>query len=240
MSFLDDIDLDEPIIQVGAVDLHARIAELEAQLAGKKPKNARHSKENPNWQTPELELASARIALGGRIGFDPWSCVSGNARVGADEWRGPDHPDPSKRDGFAEWPAFDTGFANHPGGTTTKAWAHVGAMAKLSKFGALIWEGFSVEQVCVLGPEDNGSIPPYRERWAAGVFYPTDFSIAFLRKRVHYIDPDKPDRLSRPGHANFAIGIGTDPALFELGYGARGQIIHGIYTRLRFPNHKYL
>ena len=204
----------------------------------KHTKNVRHSSEQPNWQTPEIQLTAARIALGGTIDFDPWSCVSGNARVKANMWYGPDHPDPRQRDGFAMWPMVSTVFCNHPGGTTARAWARVTKElcdCGEASFERAIWEGFSVEQLCTLGPK--GASSPFTARYMCGPFYPVDFSIVLLRQRVHYLDPDKPDRPSRPGHANYVLGIGTNPALFEIAYQARGQIIHGDYTRLLFPDH---
>lgn len=190
------------------------------------PPNVRHSAENPDWQTPQEDIDCARTALGGVIGLDPFSCISGNARVGALEWLGPDHPDPSRRDGFsAKWIA-DTIYENHPGGTTALAWEKTCAEYASRHFRALIWMGFSVEQVCILS--DPGERDEPREvRWARGAFVPTDFSLCFLRKRVHFIDAGRPERPSRPGHANFVIGVGVDPTLFELAYARRGQCIHG-------------
>lgn len=193
-------------------------------------KNARHSKENPNWQTPEPDLDAARVALGGVIALDPFSCASANARVKALDYFGPDHPDPARRDGFgADWAAA-TVFENHPGGTTKKSWQKT-CYEYVKHHFALVWMGFSIEQVCILS-EPNLEIMPgvfetNEDRWLRGAFVPTDFSVCYLRNRVHFIDADRPDRPDRPGHANYVLGIGTDPALFERAYLPLGQVAHG-------------
>ncbi len=193
-----------------------------------KTRNARHSKENPNWQTPQEDIDCARAALGGRIELDVFSCASANLRVQADDFFGPDHLDAGMRDAFRVPWAAKTILENHPGGMTKKSWEKTCAEYKAGNFKSLIWIGFSVEQVCTLSEPDNGEVVG---RIGRGEFVPTDFSLCFLRKRIHFIDPDKPDRPSRPGHANFICGIGTDPVLFERAYRHRGQIIHGALAR---------
>lgn len=204
-------------------------AQSHVEVAKRKPKNARHSKENPNWQTPEEDIACARAALGGRIDLDPFSCVSGNARVGAARWFGPDHPDPTCHDGFARPWCAGSVYENHPGGTTKRAWKKTCDEWLAGNYERLIWMCFSIEQLCILA-EPNEDFETDDARWRRGVFVPTDFSICFLRQRVHFIDADKPDRPDRPGHANAVIGIGTDPSTFEAAYRGRGQFTHGALT----------
>ena len=184
--------------------------------------NARHSKEQPNWQTPTEDIQAARVALGGRIDLDVFSCASAQLRVGALDYFGPDHPSLLRRDGFAAPWRAETIFCNHPGGTLKKSWQKVCREYRAGHFRRLIWIGFSVEQVCVLSEPGSPSI-----RWAEGRFVPTDFSICFLRKRIHFIDPDRPDRPDRPGHANFILGIGTEPSTFTDTYADLGQCTHG-------------
>lgn len=192
--------------------------------------NVRHSRENPDWQTPPEDVDGARMALGGHIDLDVFSCASGNARVGAADYLGPDHPDPARRDGFdVPWIA-GTIYANHPGGTTKRAWQKTCAEYALGNFRALVWMAFSVEQICILsdphvGPD--GQPEPREVRWARGVFVPTDFSVCFLRARIGFVDARNPDRRSAPAHANAIIGVGTDVQKFELAYNHRGQCVHG-------------
>jgi hypothetical protein len=194
--------------------------------APKKPKNARHSKENPDWQTPQLDIDCARAALGGAIDLDPFSCVSGNARVGAGTWFGPDHPNPNFRDGFAmSWKA-GTVFVNHPGGTTKRAWKKSVDEWLAGNCSSIVWMGFSVEQVCILS-DPNGDFESDEARWARGAFVPTDFSLCFLRQRIAFIDANNPTRPPRPAHANYVLGIGVDLSRFEAAYRGRGQVIHG-------------
>jgi hypothetical protein len=192
--------------------------------------NARHSKENPDWQTPEPDLDAARVALGGVIELDPFSCASAQLRVHATDYFGLDHPDPERRDGFkADW-AASTVFENHPGGTTKRAWAK-SCYEYVKHHFALLWMGFSVEQVCVLAEPNMEIVPGVQEtdqqRWARGCYVPQDFSVCYLRHRIHFIDAKRPDRPDRPGHANFVIGVGTRPELFERAYKPLGQISHG-------------
>jgi hypothetical protein len=230
--------LDLSSLNLGApapvIDDEARIAELEAELARlrpKKRKNARHSKENPNWQTPADELEFARAALGGKIDLDPFTCAQANERVGATTWFGPDHPDITLRDGFAcSWIA-ETVLENHAGGTTKRAWRKTCDELVAGHCQRVIWIGFSVEQVCILADVGDDSNETDESRWARGAFVPTDFSVCFLRSRIHFIDGDNPTRPSRPGHANFIVGIGIDPATFEAAYRGRGRFTHGALTR---------
>ena len=196
----------------------------------KKPKNARHSKENPNWETPSEDIELARVALGGHIDLDVFSCARANARVGAGDFLGPDHPNPARRDGFtAPWIA-DAIFENHPGGTTKRAWAKTCAEYHAQHYQQLVWIGFSVEQLCILSsPNEPGETNT--ARWARGDYRPTDFSVCFLRQRIHFIDGDRPDRPDRPGHANFTLYIGPDPDRFERVYAPYGQVMHGELAR---------
>lgn len=228
-NFLDDFDKDDlptNLVTSSSVD---RMVE-----SAKKPRNIRHSKDNPNWETKETDIAMARIALGprktqggGSIALDPFSCLTGNLRVRADRYFGPDN----NCDGFLlPWEA-ETVFENHPGGTTKRAWNKTCAEFRARHFDRLIWIGFSVEQVCILSEPDPRS---FDDRWAAGVYYPTDFSLCFLRQRMHFIDPRDLTRPSRPGHANFVCGVNTAPEWFDHAYRGVGQVVHGEWTRRQF------
>lgn len=180
--------------------------------------NARHSKEQPNWETPQEHIELCRTALGGHIDLDVFSCATGNARVKADRFF------TEADNGFSKMWDADAIFENHPGGTTKKAWKKTCDELALGHYKRLIWIGFSVEQLCILSePTDLND----EERWLRGEFVPSDFSICFLRNRIHFIDPDDLTRPSRPGHANFILGIGTDPGLFAETFAPYGQTVHG-------------
>ena len=178
--------------------------------------NARHSSVQPNWETPEEYIELCRKALGGEISLDPFSCRSGNARIKATEYFGPDHDEEAKRDGFTN-PWYGAGvFVNHPGRTTKRAWRKMVTEYATANFERGIWVGFSIEQICVLA-----DVP----------IKPSDFSICFLRKRVPFIDPDKPDRPSRPAHANFIIGMGIPKSEFEAAFKGYGAFTHGYMSK---------
>lgn len=172
--------------------------------------NVRHSKAQPNWETPQEDIEYARKALGGKIDLDPFSCATGNARVKATRYFTPED------DGFKQPWIGPNLFINHPGGTTKKSWkkliSEIRATNAVSRIEKAIWIGFSVEQLCVLADME---IPP------------TEFSICFLRKRIHFIDPDDLTRPSRPGHANFVCGVGIERDVFEKVYKGMGSFTHG-------------
>lgn len=232
MSYLDDLDLDDlPANMITAQSPPAVIASIT-----RRSPNVRHSAEQPNWQTPAEDIDCARIALGprtdgagGNIALDPFSCLSGNLRVRADRYFGPDN----NFDGFVMPWIAETVFINHPGKTTKRSWLKMCAELAAGHFRRAVWVGFSVEQLCILSEPTELSAS---DRWGCGAFVPTDFSICFLRKRIHFIDPDAPDRESRPGHANYILGIGTSIDAFEQAYRHRGQIVHGALALLKGSN----
>ena len=168
--------------------------------------NVRHSHSQPNWETPQEDIEYARKALGGKIDLDPFSCKTGNARVRARRYY------TEEDDGFEQPWIGPNVFLNHPGGTTKKSWKKLIEEIKKGFVEKAIWIGFSIEQVSLLS---DCEIPP------------TDFSIVFLRKRIHFIDPDDLTRPSRPGHANFCLGVGIERDVFEEAYKGLGSFTHG-------------
>ena len=189
-----------------------------------KAKNARHSSENPNWQTPREHVELARTALGGRISLDPFSCASANEVIQAERYF------TEADDGFSRiWDA-ETAFVNHPGGTTQRSWEKFCLEFASGNMTRGLWVAFSSEQLCTLS-EPNAPGQTNQDRWALGQYVPTDFSVCLLRKRIHFVDADKPDRPSRPGHANAIFYAGDDPLLFERTYAPYGQTMHGEVSR---------
>ena len=207
-----------------SVDREAdRAAEDAMSAAARRRQNARHSKENPNWQTPVEHVDLARVALGGRINLDPFSCASANLVIGAERYY------TEEDDGFSRiWDA-ESVFVNHPGGTTQRSWYKFCGEFAAGNFTRGIWVAFSIEQLCVLS--EPSSVLDREARWALAAYVPSDFSVCFLRKRIHFVDVDRPNRPSRPGHANAIFYAGDDPLLFERTYAPYGQIMHGEVSR---------
>lgn len=189
----------------------------------KKAKNARHSKADPNWMTPGEGqpvdyLARIRRCLGGRIGFDPFSSHVANQAVQAVKYLTP------AEDGFtAEWE--DDVHINPPGLQIKKAWGRLCAEVYKGTVTRAMWTGFSVEQLCVLA-EPNREGETNQDRWARAAFYPGDFSMVFLRKRIPFVR-ESGETGDAPSHGNYIVGIGVPHGLFEEVWAPLGQVLRG-------------
>lgn len=165
--------------------------------------NARHSKENPNWQTPPEWVQRAWQVLGKIADVDPFTTHEA--------------PQTSLRritpleDGFTSSWGSGCAFVNHPGGTTKRAWKKL-----LEELGAgidaAVWIGFSVEQLNIL---------------ADAPLHPLDFSTVHLRKRIDFIDDATGKPGGRPGHGNYITAMGVSRASFDQIFGPFGKCTHG-------------
>lgn len=169
--------------------------------------NARHSKATPRWGTPTEYIAMARTSLGGRIELDPMSEPTFNAIVGAERIY------TEQDDCFTQPWTCETMLINPAGGLVVLAWQRLISEWNEGNVKRAVWIGFSVEQLNLLADEPS---------------HPDDFSKLTCRKRISFVRHD--GFVGAPGHANYVVGLGIDPTLFELAFAGRGRFHHGRYA----------
>lgn len=169
--------------------------------------NARHSKATPRWGTPPEYIDMARTALGGRIELDPMSEPAFNTVVRADRFY------TEQDDGLVRDWTCETMLINPAGGFVVHAWERLIGATALGSVKRAVWIGFSVEQLNLLADHDA---------------HPLDFSLLLTRKRISFVRHD--GYVGAPGHANYVVGLGIDPTLFESAFSGRGRFHHGRYA----------
>jgi hypothetical protein len=169
--------------------------------------NARHSKATSRWGTPSDYIAMSRIALGGRIELDPMSEPTFNATVGSERIF------TEQDDGFVQDWTCETMLLNPAGELVVPAWRKLVENFATGRVRRCVWIGFSVEQLNLLADEPD---------------HPLDWSFLLTRKRISFVRHD--GYIGAPGHANYVVGLGIDPVLFELAFAGRGRFHHGRYA----------
>lgn len=166
----------------------------------KKPKNVRHSSEDPHWMTPPELVALIREALGGDIDLDPFGSATSNLVVLATTY----FDGGARGDGFAlPWYAARM-LVNHPGKTTKRSWRKLVDEFVACSFERACWVGFSVEQLCLLAdPALPGETDV--ERIMRGAIHPLDFTTVLLRKRIAFRRevPRGDGDGDNPSHSNY-------------------------------------
>lgn len=170
--------------------------------------NARHSKATTRWGTPAEWVEPARRALGGRIELDPMTEPRSQRIVRAERFY------TERRDCFARSWACETALVNPSGGLVVKAWRMLTGCWWAGVVARAIWIGFSVEQLNLLADEP---------------WHPDDFSKLTCRRRISFVRHD--GYTSTPSHANYVVGLGIEPALFEAAFAGRGRFHHGKHAR---------
>ena len=172
--------------------------------------NARHSKATPRWGTPTEYVEMARTALGGHIELDPMSEPTFNETVKAERfWTEQD-------DGLSQSWHCETMLINPAGGLVIPAWQKVTTGWESGQIKRCIWISFNVDQLNLLADDP---------------WHPLDFSLLLTRKRIEFVRHD--GYQGSPAHANYVVGLGVDPWLFELAFEGRGRISHGRYATRR-------
>lgn len=188
-------------------------------------RNAKYKLE-PRYGTPPDYVEMARTALGGRIELDPMSEAIFNSVVGAERiWTAED-------DCFRQDFTCETMLLNAAGGLVVRAWQRMVSEWSKGNVGRAVWIGFNLEQLSILADE---------------AMHPLDFSLLITRKRIDFLsaelqpitrqvswidepiaDIDAELRPSgSPSNANYIVGLGIDPGLFETAFSGRGRFNHG-------------
>jgi hypothetical protein len=172
--------------------------------------NARHSKATPRWGTPADYIAMARVALGGRIELDPMSESTFNETVRAERIY------TEQDDGLVQDWTCETMLLNPAGGLVVPAWQKLTTGWESGQIRRCVWISFNVDQLNLLADDP---------------WHPFDFSLLLPRRRIDFVRHD--GYTGAPAHANYVVGLGVDPVLFELAFAGRGRFLHGRYAAMR-------
>lgn len=186
------------------IDARCALANL-GKVLGKVP-NARHSKETNRWGTPPEWVERACEAQGvSQVGLDPMSEETFQQVVRAKRFF-------TERDDCFKHPwECDSMLINPAGGFVKQAWRYLVEEWLTGRTKQAVWVGFSVEQLNLLADE---------------CLHPEDFCFLRVRKRIPFLLNDgTPSK--RPSHANYIVGVGTDPGLFETAFEGLGKITFG-------------
>lgn len=174
--------------------------------------NPQHLAVTNRWGTPEDIIERARRCMGG-ITLDPCSEERFNEVVKAEQYyslleRG--------EDGLV-LPWHGKVLLNPPGDTRK------GRLGLVRKF----WEKMLTEEIeqCVyigFSMEQLGQL-------ADASAHPSDFSICYLRQRIHFNRHD--NKNGSPSHSNFVAGVSVDHAAFVREFGELGKIQKGPLAR---------
>ena len=142
-------------------------------------KNPLHSKESPEWHTPQDYVEAARMTMGG-IDLDPASCALANETVRAKAYY-------SEEDDGLVQPWAGKVFLNPPGGLVKQFWNKLVDEFKSGSVPEAIWVGYSLQQLQTLQNANEVT--------------PLDFAICFPKKRMQFVKPG--EAKSSPTHANY-------------------------------------
>jgi hypothetical protein len=179
--------------------------------------HARHSKDAPDWQTPEDYVEGGRSAMGG-IDLDPMSDDEAQKRVKAARYFTADD------DGLKQvW--YGNVFLNPAGGLVNKAWDKLHSSPQVRQF---IFVGFSLEQLQTLQNASCGR-------------HPLEFHHCITRRRIAFIEsaarktirrkkwradiaagkegvPKVFPEMTSPSHGNYICGWGMSGAAFRAAF----------------------
>jgi hypothetical protein len=170
------------------------------------PITAQHSKETSRWGTPSDIIARCKGVVGA-FDLDPCTEAKFESVVGARV----NYSLLDRGEDGLTLPWFGRVFCNPPGGLVREFWCK----ALESDSTAILWIGFSVEQLCTL---------------TDCVAHPMDFSCCLLRQRIHFTRHD--GYSGSPSHGNYVAGLQVKHALFKEQFSSLGRVSAGKYAML--------
>lgn len=198
-----------------------------------------HTSASAEHYTPRAIVEAARVALGGAVDLDPFSCALANRTVGAALF----YSLAAGYDGFA-LPWHGRIFCNPPGGKHGKAsnqkraWFRLASEYRAGRVTAAIF-------VCF----DLGLLQITQHAPPAGLALPLDFPICYPARRIAYLTdtlpgptPKRPARKpsarqledhaetglcdgEAPPHCSCVVGVGVDGEVMRAAFERVGRVV---------------
>lgn len=182
--------------------------------------NIRHSKDTPEWYTPD-DIADRARRVMGRIDLDPASHPQANSVVKADRYY-------TAANSGLDKPWRGRVFINPPGGLVNEFWLKL--MAEDRNIQQWLWVGYSLEQLQTIQSVIKDQFME---------FHPLDFSYCIPRRRIAFTENEAkrqkrfdkqiaagktPKDAVSPTHANYIVYRGPNNLSFYQEFRSLGYV----------------